>query len=276
LGHSHWKASGLPLTQDRLKQFVAYDPETGRFDWIVPRAGRKSSYGAGSRPSGRASRLLSIDGVLYTTGRLAWLYVHGEWPIGTIGHRNRDPHDDRIANLEDIGATKRDFRSGSTITAERLRELATYEPDTGIFRWKMRSARTGGGRALPGAAFGKHLRNGYMVVIIDCKRYSYHRLAWLYMTGEWPPHPRVIDHINRDKADNRWSNLRLASRSQNARNRAQRKDSGNPYKGIFQQSDGKWGAQIMLKLGTADTPEEAQALYMAAARWYYGEFASSE
>jgi HNH endonuclease len=274
MGHSHWKASGLPLTQERLKEFLTYDPETGLFQWRVMRSGRKPnpSLGAGERPRKSGGRTISVDGVAYSNSRLAWLYMTGEWPIGTVGHRNGNMADDRIDNLEDTGCSAAEF-TGKLITAARLRELVIYEPETGFFRWKQRSPRSGGGRAHAGEIVHTFLKTGYPAMNIDRRVYRQHRLAWLYVQGDWPSPGLMVDHTNGIKTDNRWCNLRLASRAQNARNRPHRKDSKMPFKGIFQCTDGKWGAQILLNLGRYDTPEEAHAAYFAAAQWYFGEFA---
>lgn len=95
------------------------------------------------------------------------------------------------------------------------------------------------------------------------------------MTGEWPAD--MIDHKNRDRTDNRWENLREATRSQNNANR--RASSTHGFKGAtFNRRQGRWMAQTKVNgkrvyLGYYDTPEEAHAAYVAAAERYFGEFA---
>lgn len=80
------------LTQERLKQVLAYVPETGRFLWFD---GRKIKI-----PSNPTSYLtIWIDGRRYPAHRLAWLYVHGKWPLNMIDHINGVPTDNRICNL---------------------------------------------------------------------------------------------------------------------------------------------------------------------------------
>jgi hypothetical protein len=101
----------------------------------------------------------------------------------------------------------------SEITQAALKEKIHYDPETGIFRWLVN--RTNGVKAGDLAATSR--QNGYAVMCFANKTYKAHRLAWLYMTGEFPP--EYIDHINCEKSDNRWSNLRMASNSENQRNR---------------------------------------------------------
>lgn len=98
------------------------------------------------------------------------------------------------------------------LTAERLRELLTYDPETGEFRWRY----TRGCRAR-GQIAGTVTCLGYLTIAIDGRKYKAHRLAWLHVHGEWP-YPE-IDHINRIKLDNRLVNLRRATRAENNANR---------------------------------------------------------
>lgn len=99
------------------------------------------------------------------------------------------------------------------MTAERVRKLFNYDPSTG----KLTRRMTTSSRAMVGMEVGCRNAAGYLVVNVDGKLHYVHRLAWLWMTGEWPQ--ADIDHINRKKADNRWENLRDAARSDNLHNR---------------------------------------------------------
>ena len=89
-----------------------------------------------------------------------------------------------------------------------------------------------------------------------------------------------VDHINHDPLDNRRSNLRLCTRSQNICNRRMPRGPNTPYRGVSRRQDCKsWRAQIKadgrnIHLGNFHTPEEAARAYDAAARHYYGEFAT--
>lgn len=156
------------------------------------------------------------------------------------------------------------------VTAERLREVLRYDPDTGRFTWLVRQ-----GRQSPGKPAGCVTPSGYVIAAVDGQHYRAHRLAWLYMTGAWPA--AFIDHKNRDRADNRWANLREATKSQNGANQAPR--SAHGFKGAtYNKRQGRWVAQAKINgkpvyLGYHDTPEEAHEAYMAAMTAHFGEFA---
>jgi HNH endonuclease len=151
----------------------------------------------------------------------------------------------------------------SALTVAYLREVLDYDPETGIFTWKKPAARS----VKPGMLAGRLATDGYIGIRVAYTRYPAARLAWFYMHGEWPPNQ--IDHINGDRADNRFANLRLATRKQNQQNR---KAKGVSF------AKGRWQARIKvnyrnINLGRYDTVEEARAVYIAATRRYFGEFA---
>jgi hypothetical protein len=101
------------------------------------------------------------------------------------------------------------------LTAARLREVLNYNPDTGEFRW---IERKGGRRAKVGTV--QRRKDGtvaYIRIRVDYLPYKAHRLAWFYMTGEWPS--MDLDHIDRNPAYNRWLNLREATATVNNGNR---------------------------------------------------------
>lgn len=158
------------------------------------------------------------------------------------------------------------------LTATRLREVLEYCPNTGVFRWRV--ARK---HCAVGAVAGRIDVHGYMRIGIDGQRYRAARLAWLYMTGEWPA--ADIDHVNCAKADDRWANLRAATRSENLGNCPLRRDNTTGFKGVtFDKQSGKYQAQIRFQhrsrtIGRFDTAEQAHAAYMAAATAAFGEFA---
>ena len=158
------------------------------------------------------------------------------------------------------------------LTQECLRELLHYDPNTGIFSWRVaRSNRVKIGDPTGcQKQCGAHL---YLVISIGTRVYYAHRLAWLYMTGEWPE--RDVDHEDRNGLNNRWSNLREATRSQNNANRCV--DSRNRFglKGVRKSKNGKRFTTVVdgRYAGTFDTPDEAHAAYVAKAAEVFGEFA---
>jgi hypothetical protein len=155
------------------------------------------------------------------------------------------------------------------LTAERLRELLHYDQETGIFTWTQRPSEMAR-KCAPGAVAGSVCKvHGYVYIGIDWVKHPAHRLAWLYVRGEWPQFD--IDHIDGDRANNRIGNLRDVSRSVNLQNaRKARSDSQSGLLGALRNRN-RWMSRIkangrMIHLGSFDTPEEAHAAYLAAKR----------
>lgn len=152
----------------------------------------------------------------------------------------------------------------SKLTVERLRELLHYDPDTGIFTWVERVSR----RGPIGHIAGSKTMFGYCNITINFTHFMAHRLAWLYVHGEWPKH--YIDHINGDRFDNRFCNLREATRSENGQNRCLSKNSTSGFMGVtFCPVGGNWVSHICINkklkhLGYFDTPELAHEAYKQA------------
>jgi hypothetical protein len=156
------------------------------------------------------------------------------------------------------------------LTRARLRELLDYNKKTGEFRW--RKPRNGSAGHIPG--------QGRVFIRIDERLYAAHQLAWFYMTGRWCK--PTIDHRDGDATNNRWNNLRRATRSQNSANRRRPRHNTSGYKGArLCRKSGKWRATIgmngkKIHLGTFTTPQEAHEAYLKAARKLFGKFARAE
>ena len=154
------------------------------------------------------------------------------------------------------------------LSAQRLRDLLDYDPETGIFAWKD-SPRPG----WKGKKAGTLTRDGYIQIKVDGKTYQAHRLAMFYITGEWPKDQ--IDHKDGDRAQNRRSNIRQADHSLNNEN--QRNAQKNNSCGMLGVSPAKrpikkpWRATIKVHgrvkhLGYFPTPNEAHEAYLRAKR----------
>lgn len=159
------------------------------------------------------------------------------------------------------------------ISQAYLKSIIVYDANKGILIWKKaRSNRVKMGQE---AGF---LSNGYYSIQLDGKFYRRSRIAWFYVYGEWP---QSIDHINHITTDDRISNLRAATLSENQGNRRLNKNNKCGYKGVhFFKRTKKWCAQITINkrgknLGYFDTPELAHKAYMKAAKQIFKDFAHS-
>lgn len=130
-------------------------------------------------------------------------------------------------------------RLDMTITHEHLKEILEYKPDTGHFIWK----KPGSNRARIGGVAGWADGVGYKRIRLAKKDYKVHRLAWFYMTGQWPENQ--IDHIDGNGFNNSWQNLREATNKQNQENLPLKKTNTSGYRGVyFEKKSKKWIVQI--------------------------------
>ena len=146
------------------------------------------------------------------------------------------------------------------LTQHDLHSLFHYDPLTGVFTNKVDRNP----RAPKGAIAGYINTIGYTVIQVNGRKLHAHRLAWLYMTGEWPTDE--IDHINRIRSDNRFANLRPATHLQNCHNTTDRVNNTSGHRGVtWNKARNKWQAQIAfmgkhLYLGLFDSVDEAAAV----------------
>jgi hypothetical protein len=156
------------------------------------------------------------------------------------------------------------------LTADELRKVLHYDKRTGRWTWLVNSR---GRFAKAGSPAGWVNDQGYRRIAIRGKTYTSSRLAYLYVLGEWPTHE--IDHRNRDRSDDRWFNLRPATRSQNGANKGPQKNNSVGCKGVSKTRGGKFAVFLRRKyIGTFSTKEEAQAAYQKTAKAVFGVFAN--
>lgn len=161
------------------------------------------------------------------------------------------------------------------ITVTELRSLMTYRPDRGRFTWCVSR-----GSARYGDEVGSIDREGYRRIRIGRKHYYEHRLVWLWHHGVFP---RILDHRDRNRSNNRIENLRECHESQNAANAGRSSLNTSGYRGVYFDTDrDKWVARIRFvkdgvrhryRIGRYDTPEEAAAQYNLHMLRHHPDFA---
>jgi hypothetical protein len=162
------------------------------------------------------------------------------------------------------------------ITQQRLKELLYYDPISGKWTWIKKHCY----KVVVGKEAGYVNPYGYRIIQIDRHLYRAHRLAVLYITGQWPS--KEIDHRFGCRDDNRWSEIREANKRQQQANAKRRSDNTSGHKGVVWDKERKcWKAQIAAPdkfkfLGRFQTFDEACQAYATAANQYFGQFARIE
>jgi hypothetical protein len=152
------------------------------------------------------------------------------------------------------------------LTQEYLKSRLRYDSETGHFYW-IKTGKTAA--RFVGKLAGWQKSNGYICIAIDGKTYLAHRLAWLYIYGNWP---HEIDHINNTRTDNRFINLRECTRSKNLMNSSDRFRRDGLPRGVYHHRK-RFQAKIQKDyLGSFDTKEEAADAYQKERSIRYGEF----
>lgn len=143
------------------------------------------------------------------------------------------------------------------LTQKRLKEVVKYAPETGVFTWKTCLSNS----VRLGAVSGYINNRGYRIIAVDSKNYPAHRLAFLFMAGYLPEHE--VDHMDGDKDNNAWVNLREVSHSCNLQNQKTHSNNKSGFRGVcWSKSSRKWSSYIkvhgkILSLGVYDDKLEA-------------------
>lgn len=158
------------------------------------------------------------------------------------------------------------------VSIDELKTVIRYDAETGLLWWTARVANNVFAGDEAGATDGQ----GYKHFQYKGVHYPCHQVAWAFSHGAWPKHG--VDHEDADRGNNRLTNLREATQSQNSANRRLGQNNKAGLKGVRERrSSGRWEANIWLGksvyLGTFDTKEEAHAAYVVAAKVNFGEFA---
>lgn len=158
------------------------------------------------------------------------------------------------------------------ISHQRVRDLLDYDEETGVFTWRQRV-----GNVAAGTRAGSILSCNRRQLEVDGISIKTSRLAWFYVTGEWPS--RNLDHKDCNSLNDAFQNLRECSQTQNQGNRRRPSNNSSGYKGVHYCNTNKtYLARVRFKgkcfcLGSFDDPEKAHAAYVAKARELFGEFA---
>lgn len=157
-----------------------------------------------------------------------------------------------------------------------IREVFDYDPETGALTWRTLRPTRRRASSLAGSIHPQSSGHVYILVGYQGRSYRAHRIAYAWMTGQWPP--ALIDHIDGDGTNNRWANLRPATHAQNNANKSKNRSKAG-LKGVSWYAARKcFRAQIVVGgryifLGYHATPQAAHAAYSAAAALHFGEFA---
>jgi hypothetical protein len=158
------------------------------------------------------------------------------------------------------------------LTQSELKQSLSYNPETGIFHWIKSTSSLIKINDIAGCITG----HGYIFIGVSGKRYYAHRLAWLYIHGNFPP--EQIDHINNIRNDNRLSNLRLATNQENSLNSCMKSNNKSGYKGVsFDSQRGLWVARISFNgiykyIGRFRTAKQASIAYDECAEKHHNQF----
>lgn len=165
------------------------------------------------------------------------------------------------------------------LTADYVRSILEYDPLTGVFRWRERpELRASRNTRFGGKVAGGPDVRGYTIISINRRQIKAHRPAWLHVYGKFPS--SGLDHINRDKADNRIENLREGGQDRNALNRSFNLNNTTGGKGVIRTSSGKFMARVQRKgyhkyCKVFETLEDASFAYDVAAHLIHGGFAGN-
>lgn len=155
------------------------------------------------------------------------------------------------------------------VSAEEVRAALDYEPDTGLFRWRVRTSKS----VRVGDVAGSPTSNGYTRLRLNGVEYLAHRIAWLCVNGEHPT--KLIDHIDGNKQNNAIANLRLVSMSENVQNQKRAMSHNKTgFLGVSHHGKNVFRAAINIGgkgvyIGSFKTPEAAHAAYLTAKREFH-------
>jgi hypothetical protein len=268
---------------ERLRQVLAYEPDTGVIRWKITSGRAVAGREAGCLDKSSGYIRVRIDGFPIMAHHVAFALMTGRWPELIIDHIRGKEAGNAWGNLREVThsqnilnkpifrgpmrAPERLKQPRRRPTVEEVRAALVYDKETGILRW-------GEG----GAEAGRLNEDGYVRIGMHWRQYPAHVLAVVIIKGYWPKN--TVDHKNNVRSDNRWDNLREATQSQNVANSRLSSRNTSGFKGVsYVRQSGRWAAYIKVKgvarrIGEFDTPEEAHEAYKREAVAVWGKFAN--
>jgi len=205
------------IKQEELKKYIAYDKDTGIFYSTTNEIKQYSIGSVLGKVTNKGYVKINLKGKTYVAHKLAYLYESGEYPVERVYHRNGNKLDNRFDNLK----CSNEY---DEVTQEYLKRKYIYDCDSGTFADKETGELRGGID-----------KDGYCRVKLEGQDYKVHRLAWLYVYGEWPID--IVDHIDHNRSNNAISNLRVVTAKENAQNRKLQSRNNTGDTGVH------WGTQ---------------------------------
>jgi hypothetical protein len=248
------------LDYETANRLFRIDAETGA---VVRRVKTGVSTASGRGLSGAN---VEIDGRSYCVKKVAWLLLYGTYPLTPVVALDGNPLN---AKPENLMLAKRLSREHELIDClEDVKRVLAYEPESGLFVWRAWAGK----KSVPGEIAGWAHSQGYTAISLFGLKVYAHRLAFLFQLGRFPDD--VVDHINGNRKDNRWSNLRDVNQRTNVENRTSPL-SANSASGLLGvhwcSQQNKWQAEIKSfgrkkHIGFFDDPFKAHEAYLQAKR----------
>lgn len=251
------------LTDDQVRSIFDYNSKTGEFkiiDHTVFMYKRNKTYTKETVQNAisvhiesrtKAKNLkVNVYGKQYVVSKLIWQWVYGGgYPIYKIYHLDKDNLNNKLSNLK--------LKAPTPIDVEYIKNSMCYDPLTGIFTRNHKAAKNRGKPFLEKP--DKYTK--YHVTLVKGRTVTATQIAWILMTGNLPIN--FIDHIDGNKSNNKWSNLREVTESENSRNQKLPSTNKTGVIGVFKNKQGKFCTAIRgfdnkrVYLGTFSTLEEA-------------------
>lgn len=254
------------ITKELLEDLFIYDKEKGELFWRNDHTGKiKTGRKAGCKI--HSGFVVRVRGKLLRLSKMIWCLETGIYPNRTIKTRDGNVHNTVFENLY-IADNPPRKRVQRTVTFEDVKGAFKYNPEDGVFSFieEERNSRI------------RLTVEGYVSCSFMGSSHFVHRLIWLYMTGAYPK--KMIDHIDGNRSNNKWDNLREADSHQNGCNCVITKSNATGYKNVMRdKNSGLYKSHIMVHgkqhhLGYFDNPVDAYEAFVKASKDLHGEFSN--